>query len=119
MLKTILLLLAIGIVFFLSNRFSLPWIHPRKWELLSFWACLSYLNYQLSNRAFANNRTHFVQFFLASTVLRLIVSVLFIWFFLYNHEPDVLKFISNFFVLYLLFTGFEIYDLYRKLQRFS
>ena len=97
----------------------MSWLHPRKWELLAFWACLTYLNHQLSKFGFANNRDNFVQFFLASVVLRLIFSVLFFAYFFKNQESELLKLIVNFFVLYLLFTGFEIYELYRKLQRFS
>jgi hypothetical protein len=119
MLRSALLLIVLAIVFFLSNTFPLSWIHARKWELLAFWGCVTYLNHQLSKFGFANNRAYFVQFFLVSIVLRLIISLLFLAYFFKNHETELLKLIVNFFVLYLLFTGFEIYEMYRKLQRFS
>jgi hypothetical protein len=64
-----------------------------------------------------NNREKFVQFYLSTVVGRLILSVIFIGAFLYAGLTDSVLFIINFFALYLFYTSFEIYGLYRNLRR--
>jgi hypothetical protein len=50
------------------------------------------------------------------SVARFIVCLLFIGVFLYYKVPDSLLFVANFFALYLFYTFFEIWGIYRKLR---
>ena len=56
---------------------------------------------------------------MASSFSRLLLSFVLLAYFLFQRIPQTYLFVSNFFVLYLLFTGFEIYGLYANLRRFS
>jgi drug/metabolite transporter (DMT)-like permease len=118
--RIVLLVILLAIVFFVADYFGLnAWLHPHKWYLLAFFACLSYLHYLLTQKGMANNRAKFVPFFMASSFSRLLLSFVLLAYFLFQRIPQTYLFVSNFFVLYLLFTGFEIYGLYANLRRFS
>ena len=65
-----------------------------------------------------NEGEKFIPFQMISLTIRFILSVIFIGFFAYIHTPDMVLFVSNFFVLYLCSTNFEIFGLLRNLRRF-
>ncbi len=120
MLRIILLTVVVGLIFFLAPYIGLSeYVHTDKWFMLAFYATLSYFNHLLMQQGFANDRKHFIEFYMGSIGARLILSLAFIGFFIYKNTPEIYIFISNFFVLYLCYTGFEIYDLYRNLRHFS
>jgi hypothetical protein len=120
MLRSFLATLLLGIVFFLAQRQGLnAWLHPSIWYMLAFFLGLSFLIHRLMEVGFRNNREKFVQFYLSTIVGRLILSLVFIGTFLYIGLPDPITFIGNFFALYLFYTCFEIYGLYRNLRRDS
>ncbi len=119
MVRIIALTIAIGIVIYFATQIGLfQYIHPHKWIILSFFFAISYLNHLLMQFGFAKNRENFVQYYLGSVVARLILSLAFIGAFVYLGTPDINIFIINFFVLYLCYTGFEIFGLYRNLRHF-
>ena len=68
---------------------------------------------------FAKNRENFVQYYLGSVTGRLILSLIFIGTFVYLGTSDINTFIIDFFVLYLCYTGFEIFGLFSNLRDFS
>ena len=120
MLRIIILTVILGLVIYIVPEIGLSqYIHPQKWMILAFFFAVSYLNHILFNLGFAKNRENFVQYYLGSVTTRLILSLIFIGTFIYSGIPNPYIFIINFFVLYLCYTGFEIFDLYRKLQLFS
>ena len=120
MLRIIILTAILGLLIYLSSQIGLShYVHPQKWIILAFFFAVSYLNHILLNLGFAKNRENFVQFYLGSVTARLILSLIFIGIFVYSGIPNPYIFIINFFVLYLCYTGFEIFDLYRKLRHFS
>ncbi len=106
-------------IIYISKKigFEMLW-HQHIWYILSFFISLSYLNQLLLKLGFSNNRENFVQFFLSTNIIRLLLSVVFIGAFAYSGVQNIKLFIIDFFVLYLCYTGFEIYFLYRKLQDF-
>ncbi len=97
--------------------FSNLW-HSYIWFIVTFYVCLSYFNHILLKLAFSNNRENFVQFFLSTNVVRMILSLVFVGVFANEGIQDLKLFVIDFFVLYLFYTSFEIYILYRKLQDF-
>lgn len=118
--NSIILTGIIIIVFFLSKSLGFDHlIHPQKWIILSFFVAISYLFHLLIKQGMANKRENFVQFYLATIVIRFLLSILFIGFELYYHVQKPLLFIINFFVLYLFYTIFEISNLYRNLRQNS
>ncbi|MFT4033832.1 MAG: hypothetical protein QM669_15570 [Siphonobacter sp.] len=109
-----------GIAFFLAPILGLErWIHPQSWDILAFFACLGFLNYRLIERGMADNRDKFVTFYLASMVLRMLVSFAFLIAYVLLGTLALKHFILEFFVLYLFFASFEIAGVYTNLRHFS
>jgi len=120
MLRIILLTIGIGLLFYFATEIGLSqYVHPQKWVILSFFFAISYLNHFLTQIGFVKNRENFVQYYLGSITGRLILSLIFIGTYVYLGTSDINIFIINFFVLYLCYTGFEIFGLYRNLRHFS
>jgi hypothetical protein len=120
MLRIIILAIVTGILFQFSSEIGLAtYIHPTKWYIWAFYGATAYLSHILMQLGFDNDRKYFVQFYLTTIISRMLLSLTFVGYFIYLDTPNIYIFISNFFVLYLCYTGFEIYDLYRNLQHIS
>ena len=120
MLRIVILTITLGLFIFIAPKIGLSqYLHSQKWMILAFFFAVSYLNHILMKLGFTKNRENFVQFYLGSITARLILSLIFIGTFLYSGTDTPYIFVINFFVLYLCYTGFEIFDLYRKLRHFS
>lgn len=118
MLRTIYFTIFIGIALFLAQQLShSSWTHPYIWYILTFFFGLSFLFHRLMENGMKDDRKKFVNFYLTTIVVRLIASIIFIGVCLYSGLTDSLLFTINFFVLYFLYMGFEIYGLYRNLRR--
>lgn len=118
MVRSVIATILIGIVFLIvdSLGYATGILHPYKWYILAFYFALSFLIDQLMSQAFRNNREKFVQFYLSISIIRFILSLIFIGIFLFIGVGDSALFIINFFVLYLFYTCFEIWGVYRKLR---
>ncbi len=118
MTKTILATIFMGILFFLDSHFKLTTLfHPEKWSILLFFFSYAMLFHRLVEHGLDNRREKFVPFYLATVVLRFILSLVFIGGFLYMKVADQNLFIGNFFALYIFFSLFEISNLYRNLRQ--
>jgi uncharacterized membrane protein len=115
-----LLTALLGIVFFVADRFYKPyWLHPYWSYLLLFYVMLSILLHRLMSFVKDPKSAQFTIFFMAFTTAKLILSLAFMGVMLYNSVPARKTFVLSFLGLYLVYTGFEIYSLTRKLRRDS
>ncbi len=120
MLNSFIFSALLGIALFVVRQYGPEgWVHTGIWYILAFFLGMSVLINRLTEQGFRNNREKFVQFYLSTVVMRLILSCIFIGLFLYAGLENPFLFVINFFVLYLFYTFFEIYFLYRKLRRDS
>ncbi|WP_338872015.1 hypothetical protein WBJ53_26885 [Spirosoma sp. SC4-14] len=120
MLRTILVTSILAIVFFVAERYFVsPWLHPYWKILLIFFLSVSFLTHRLVETGLQGNRERFVPLYLAATVARLILGLIFVGFFLFQHIEQRRTFIFDFLVLYIFYTGFEIWPLTRNLRRDS
>ncbi len=118
MFRTILFTLFLGIVLFTADYFSVSdYIHPEKWSILVFFFAMAMLQHRLMEYGFKENRDKFVQFYLASLVIRFLFCLVFVGVFLYFKVASPNRFVLTFFAFYLFYTCFEIYGLYRNLRR--
>ncbi len=118
MVRTIIFTSVIGIVFFAAEYYNFIHSLPtEKWYILAFFFTISVLQHRVMSFGFQENRDRFVQFYLVTVVLRLILCVLFVGAFLYYKVSDPMGFVVTFFVLYLFYTFFEVLGLYRNLRR--
>jgi O-antigen/teichoic acid export membrane protein len=118
MFRSILATLLIGIVLFLAPYIGLnSYLHPHIWYILAFFLGVSFLIHRLMEFGMKNNREKFITFYISTIVAKLLMSLVFIGLFLYRGLSDSFLFVINFFALYLFYTSFEIYGLYRNLRR--
>jgi hypothetical protein len=118
MLRTAIFTGAIGIVFFAVERLGFGSVLPsEKWFILAFFFAVYVFQHRLLEFGTDNDNKSFIQFFMASTVFRLVLSVVFVGLFLYFGIKNTKTFIITFIVLYLFYTCFEIYGISTKLRR--
>jgi hypothetical protein len=94
------------------------YLHPALKFIFVFLLFQTYLTFNLAQLGLKNKGEKFIPFQMISLTIRFILSVVFIGYFAYIHTPDMVLFASNFFVLYLCSTNFEIFGLLRNLRRF-
>ena len=116
--RTVIFTGAIGIVFFVVERLGFGIVLPiEKWVILAFFLSLYALQHRLLAFGWQGNNKNFVQFYLTSTVLRLLLCAIFFGLFLYFGVKNQQKFAITFIVLYLCYTCFEICEISTKLRR--
>ncbi|QHV97428.1 hypothetical protein [Spirosoma endbachense] len=120
MFRTFIVTVILAIVFFVAERYSVsPWLHPDWKILLIFFLSVSFLTHRLVESGLQGDRERFIPLFMAATVARLILGLAFVGFFLFRHIDQRRTFIFDFLVLYIFYTGFEIWGLTRNLRRDS
>lgn len=120
MLRTIIFTFFFIIVFFLAKYFAFDtFLHPKRWLILGFFVGFSFLMHRLIEMGLQGKDKNIIIFYLSATVLRLILSLAFIGFELYRGLQQQELFILNFFVLYLFYTVFEIWNLSSNLRQNS
>ncbi|GAB3824144.1 hypothetical protein [Pontibacter rugosus] len=91
-------------------------LHPYIWYILLFFVLITGFTYYLIQLGFTNDPDNFQAYYFASMGFRMVLSIgviaLYAWFF----KEGRLSFVFNFFALYFLFTGFEIYSLLANLR---
>jgi hypothetical protein len=117
-LKNILFSAGIGLLIFCLQQLGFKdYIHPEIWSIYVFYVAFSVLFHRLISQGMANDRDLLVQFFTITIIAKFVLSLVFVGVFLYLKTPQVEAFIGNFFALYLLYTTFEIWNLYRNLRQ--
>ena len=120
MIRILLLTVGLAIGFFVAERYSVaPWLHADWKILLGFFLSVSFLTNRLVESGLQGYQTRFIPLYLTATVARLILALAFIGFFLFRHIEQRRTFIFDFLVLYIFYTGFEIWTLTRNLRRDS
>ncbi|CAN5372442.1 hypothetical protein BH09BAC4_BH09BAC4_17380 [soil metagenome] len=120
MLRIFVFTIILTIVFFVAEQyFVAPWIHPRWKMLLIFFFSISFLTQRLIENGLQGNQERLLPLYLAALVSRLVLGLAFVGFFLFQHIDHRRAFALDFLVLYIFYTGFEIWDLTRNLRRDS
>ena len=107
-----------GLLYGLAQTSVLAYMHPDLKFIFVFLLFQTYLTFNLAQLGLKNEGEKFIPFQMISLTIRFILSVVFIGYFAYIHTPNMVLFASNFFVLYLCCTNFEIFGLLRNLRRF-
>ena len=101
----------------------LPFIFPgvvllsdQFWVLFGFLCGLTCAAYIMAYLGLKRNPENGVFAVLGSVVLKMLLCMAFALIYSLNHKENGIVFALNFFSLYLLFTGFEIYSLLRNLR---
>lgn len=102
---------------------ALPFIFPnvsllanKFWLIFGFLSMLTLIAYVLAFLGIKHNPETGVMAIMVSIGVKMLFSMAFVLIYSLNHKGKDLLFAFNFFSLYLLFTGFEIYGLLRNLR---
>ena len=91
-------------------------LNPGFWNIFIFMSVLTFLVLMLMMIVYQKNAEYFAQAFLGGTTVKILGCLIFIFVFLANNKVNKLIFGVDFFYIYLLNTGFEIYVLLRNLR---
>lgn len=91
-------------------------LHRYVWESLFFLLFLSLLNHVFLQWVTRKRPGTFLLFFFISVFKRLFLSVLFILYCVKESPSDKKLFVANFFILYFVFLGFDIWGIMANLR---
>jgi hypothetical protein len=91
-------------------------VHPLIWLILVFFVFVTGFTYYITQLGYKNDPEHFQAYYFASMGLRMLLSIGVVVLYIFFYEEGRLSFVFNFFALYFLFTGFEIYSLLANLR---
>ncbi|MFI5451012.1 hypothetical protein ACHMWN_02555 [Pedobacter sp. UC225_61] len=110
-------LLLIGIIVGLTYAFpNLNLLSNKFWLVFGFIAGITFIAYIVAYLGIKRNPETGVLAIMGSIAVKMLFSMAFVLIYSLNHKGKDLVFVFNFFSLYLLFTGFEIYGLLRNLR---
>jgi hypothetical protein len=116
----VLMTLAIAVLVLLLKFLGLDNIlHNQVWNVLLFFFFLTLLTGYLSHLILKIGKDNFVLTVLAGTIFRFVISLGYILVFLFTGVDNIILFVANFFVIYLLYLLFDIYGLMANLRPHS
>ncbi|WP_181306698.1 hypothetical protein [Rufibacter sp. XAAS-G3-1] len=94
-------------------------IHSYIWYMLGFFVFLTCFAHYVSNLGLAHDSENLHAYFFASMGVRMVFSVIAVFVYRYFHAQQLVQFVLNFFALYFIYAGFEIYALLSNLRQNS
>jgi O-antigen/teichoic acid export membrane protein len=120
MLKLLIFTVIVAIVLFVTGQYIAPeYIHPQVWLLLAFFFALALVSHRITSRGVQKNKDNMVVYYFSTMLIRLVVSIGVLLYFMYTKTPEIFLLVFNFFILYLFYMGFEINWLLTNLRRNS
>lgn len=113
-----------GTLYALASQFGAGLIHPLAGYIAGFFALLTFLTYWVTHRLVRISPDNFIAAYFGSMVVRLLLSLTLVLVYLCKHRGqqevvDTWTFLGVFFILYFIFTGFEIWSVVSNLRPFS
>jgi hypothetical protein len=94
-------------------------LHNKVWNMILFFFLLAFSTGYLSQLILKNGKENFVAAVLSGTIFRFFISLGYILVFLFLGVDNIILFVVNFFVIYLLYLLFDIYGLIANLRPHS
>jgi hypothetical protein len=111
----ILLFIVLSVIIYLLKYIMTDILHPYFFGINIFLCLLTLAAHFISSKGLKDKRDFHV-FYMLSMVVRLFCCIIFVLIILYSTSTNHVVFVGNFFVLYLIYTSFEIYFLLRNLR---
>ncbi|MCX6283855.1 MAG: hypothetical protein NTW31_06455 [Bacteroidetes bacterium] len=96
--------LALGLFFILPS----PWFTPSLPFLFAFYYATSLLSFMILNRSLQKRFNMFVSVFMLTTALKLFLFITIMIIYAFLNRKDAIPFLLNFFILYVVYTVFEV-----------
>ncbi|KEO73064.1 hypothetical protein EL17_15765 [Anditalea andensis] len=94
-------------------------LHKHIWNMLLFFSLLAFIIGYLSQLILKKGKENFVYVILGGNIFRFIFSLGYILVFLFIGLDNIILFVTNFFIIYLLYLLFDIYGLMANLRPHS
>ena len=91
-------------------------VHTYIWYVLAFFVFITALTFYITRLGISYDNDNFQLYYFGSMGFRMLLSIGVVFIYVYLFSENELQFVLNFFVLYFLFTGFEIYSLLANLR---
>jgi len=111
----IIIYLVVSMLIAAGNQFKLPFLHPNIWSIQFYFLVITLLTHFISSKGL-KKVTEFHIFYMASMGIRFLLSLFFIFVNLWFSKDGHIVFVIDFFILYFLYTSFEIYFLLTNLR---
>src|SRR5690606_19914171 len=108
-----------GIIFLLNTYLAPQWIHEKIGTVLRFYFILTLLTGLLTQYLLKISKENSVPILLGSSLIRLLASLGFVFVILWSSTENILWFVVDIFIIYLLYLLFDIYTLITDLQPHS
>jgi hypothetical protein len=91
-------------------------VHPFAWYILGFFLLITGATFYITRLGISYDSDNFQLYYFGSMGFRMLLSIGVVFIYVYLFAENELQFVLNFFVLYFLFTGFEIFSLLANLR---
>ena len=96
-----------ALLYFTGNQL----VHTHVWYIYGFFIVITAATFYISRLGVSYDNDNFQLYYFASMGFRMLLSIGVVFIYVFLFSEGELQFVLNFFVLYFLFTGFEIYSL--------
>ena len=91
-------------------------VHAYVWYILAFFVLVTAGTFYITRLGISYDQDNFQLYYFGSMGFRMMLSIGVVCIYVYLFSENELQFVLNFFALYFLFTGFEIYSLLANLR---
>jgi hypothetical protein len=94
-------------------------VHPLAFVILAFFALITLGAFYAIQKGSKADPGSFQLYFMGSSVLRVLLCMTAVFIYVFMASERELQFALNFFAIYFVFTGFEIYSILSNLRQIS
>ena len=94
-------------------------VHPYIWYMLLFFVFVTGFTFFITKKGFEEDEDNFQLYYFGSMAFRVVMCLAVVLLYVLFTKERHLQFAFNFFVLYFIFTGFEIYCILTNLRPIS
>ncbi|MGV3588272.1 MAG: hypothetical protein ACO1OF_14800, partial [Adhaeribacter sp.] len=115
----VLSLLLVAIIGALIYFTGYNYVHPLTWYILLFFASITWATFYFIRKGIGEDAGSFQLYYFGSSVARVLLCMVVVFFYVYFATEREFQFAINFFIIYFIYTGFEIYSILSNLRRIS
>lgn len=94
-------------------------VHSYVWYMLGFFVFVTSFTHYIGHLGLKHDAGNLHAYFYASMGVRMVFAIIVIFVYRYFHDEKIVQFVINFFALYFIYAGFEIYALLSNLRQNS
>ncbi|MFN3403824.1 MAG: hypothetical protein ACK40G_06995 [Cytophagaceae bacterium] len=105
-----------GLTLALRTTYPQHILEPQIWITQGFILTILLVSHWIAGKGLKDKAIDFHIYYMGSMGLRFLLSVFYLFLIVYLHPENVWAFVINFFILYFIYTSFEIYSLLANLR---